>query len=205
MSSPVTTSTSPPLEVPVVLDPSKPSFLNHLSSIYVHSSSPPFTATFTHSIPGPAHGVRSDCYWYPPRIPLSMLDVINEDGESEEGDWDNAHRADGTGVGLHFSAAFDSGSSGRSNCHTTGGARGREQGTARPRLQLVIDPEQSPRQASTSNVEPPPEMTILIFIPGKFTFVALIMLIGIWCVGRKQFRQPRLHPILSPFPGRNPS
>src|SRR5258708_39047508 len=203
MSSPLTTSGPLSPEASVVLDPSEPSFLNHLSSIYAHSDSPPFTATFTHSIPGPAHGVRSDCYWYPPKSHLSLLDVSEEVGESEEEEWDAAHTVDGTGGALHFSADFDSTNGGRSG-DTTGGVRGSEQRTARARLQLVIDPEQSPRQAPASNVEPPPKVTILILVPGKLIFCcAHHVNNGSLTLLRNHFRQPWPHPILSSLPRRN--
>lgn len=48
---------------------SHPSFLQNIESIWAHTDTAPFTATFEHAIPGPANGVRSDCLWYPPRVP----------------------------------------------------------------------------------------------------------------------------------------
>ena len=48
-----------------------PSFLGNLSSIWAHSHQAPYTATFEHGIPGPAHRVRSECLWYPPHLPAS--------------------------------------------------------------------------------------------------------------------------------------
>lgn len=35
----------------------------------MHSDDPPYTATFEHTIPGPAKGVVADCLWWPPIIP----------------------------------------------------------------------------------------------------------------------------------------
>lgn len=45
-----------------------PSFLSNLSSVWAHTDTAPYTATFTHSIPGPARGVVADCLWYPPSL-----------------------------------------------------------------------------------------------------------------------------------------
>jgi hypothetical protein len=50
-----------------------PTFLENVSTIWAHTDEPPFTATFEHTLPGPAQGVRSECLWYPPRIPAPVL------------------------------------------------------------------------------------------------------------------------------------
>ncbi|KAF8338272.1 uncharacterized protein EI90DRAFT_3042343 [Cantharellus anzutake] len=165
---------SPPLETP--FDPSRPTFLSHLSSIYAHNDSPPFTAVFTHSIPGPAHGVRSDCYWYPPSMPFHD-DTLSDGGVNSEDstEWNSVLRGDVAGGALHFTAGFepaagtvDPGNSRDAGEPYTHSPSGGGQSSMRPRLQLVIDPERSPsRIAVPSSVRPTPEVTILIFVPGN--------------------------------------